>query len=189
MPSSQRKISRCVEGSAKVGWIIFKFLARGTKHILEGENKHAHFNASIAIFFQQVTATLQKTQAQPNNAKISEMIHCDEHTLVKYLRKLIPCECVDEKYKEVKSITRMGFCINPNCSIPGGKVERKGMLHCIRCLDVNYCSRECQEAHWPSTKKCVIYMSIGKLLSKPIRKTFEAAGWGGLTIEITSTPK
>jgi len=27
---------------------------------------------------------------------------------VKYLRKNIPCNCLDEKYKEVKSITKRG---------------------------------------------------------------------------------
>jgi hypothetical protein len=67
--------------------------------------------------------------------------------------------CLDEKYKEVKSITKMGVCCNPKCSLPGRKVERKGMLHCIRCRLHYYCSRECQEADWPVHKKlCDTYV-------------------------------
>jgi hypothetical protein len=77
----------------------------------------------------------------------------DEHTLVKYLRKNIPCKCLDEKYKEVKSITKMGVCFNSQCSIPDRMVERKSMLYCTRCRQVNYCSAECQKAAWPEHKE------------------------------------
>ncbi len=82
-----------------------------------------------------------------------EILNWDEHTLVAYFRKRIPCKCLDEKYKEVKSITKMSVCMNPECSLPGRKVERKGMLHCIRCRQRYYCSRECQEAAWPMHKE------------------------------------
>ena len=34
-----------------------------------------------------------------------EFLAADEHTLVKYLRKNIPSNCLDEKYNEVKSVT------------------------------------------------------------------------------------
>ena len=47
----------------------------------------------------------------------------------------------------------MGVCGNPECTLPGGKVERKGMLQCIRCREAYYCSRKCQEASWSSTHK------------------------------------
>jgi hypothetical protein len=47
----------------------------------------------------------------------------------------------------------MGMCFNPECTLPNGKVERKGMLHCIRCRQENYCSRECQVARWPAHKE------------------------------------
>jgi hypothetical protein len=72
---------------------------------------------------------------------------------VKYLRKNIPCNCLDEKYKEVKSITKMGVCRNPQCQVPDGRVERSKMLYCTRCCVVNYCCRECQEAAWPVHKE------------------------------------
>ena len=141
--------------SAKTGWILSLFLAFGAKHILNGEiDDKAHTNASIAFFFEEMIAIrCHKTQATFNHAKMLELLHCDEHTLVKYLKKSIPCKCLDEKYKEVKSITKMGVCSYPKCSLPGGKVERKGMLHCLRCRKDFFCSRECQEADWPMHKK------------------------------------
>jgi hypothetical protein len=138
-------------GQTKVGWILSQFFARGTKDIINGETDDARLNAAIAISCEGILTTIQfhKTQANPNYAKFIEIRHCDEHTLVKYFRKHIPCKCLDEKYKKVKSITKIGVCMNPECSLPPGKVERKGMLHCIRCRKEYYCSRECQEAHWP----------------------------------------
>ena len=145
-----KKYPDAVGDSAKMGWIISQILASGTKEIINGETDDARHSASIAIFFEEMIAIkFHKTQATSNHAKVAEMLHCDEHTLVKYFRKHIPCKCLDDKYKEVKSITRMGICSNPECSLPRGKVERKGMLHCIRCRKEYYCSRECQEAHWP----------------------------------------
>ena len=85
-----------------------------------------------------------------DTAIIIELYKCDEHTLVKYLRKRIPCSCLDEKYNEVKSITRMGLCFNAQCT--SDIVQRSKMMCCARCGEVNYCSRECQKAAWPEHK-------------------------------------
>lgn len=76
-------------------------------------------------------------------------------TLVKYsyLRKNIPCSCLDKKYKEVKSITRMGMCCNEMCSLPNQMAKRSTMLCCTGCRVANYCSRECQKAAWPENKE------------------------------------
>lgn len=141
--------------STKVGRILSNFLAKGTKHIIdEGCCDNARACASVAVYFEQYMAILFHTKTQLKNvAKIIEMRHCDEHTLVSYFRNRVPCKCLDKKYKEVKSITKMGMCFNPECTLPNGKVERKGMLHCIRCRQENYCSRECQVARWPAHKE------------------------------------
>ena len=148
--AANEKYPDVVGDSAKIGWIISHFLASGTKSVLNRENQQARQHAFVAFFFEEMIATkFHKTQATSNHAKMMEMLECDEHTLVKYFRKHIPCKCLDEKYKKVKSITKIGVCMNPECSLPPGKVERKGMLHCIRCRKEYYCSRECQEAHWP----------------------------------------
>jgi hypothetical protein len=68
--------------------------------------------------------------------------------LVSYIRNHIPCSCLDGKYKQVKSITKIGHCANEDCSHPGRMVERNAMKHCTRCRREYYCSRKCQVADW-----------------------------------------
>lgn len=85
--------------------------------------------------------------------ELFETNHADIHTLVSFFRRNIPCSCLDEKYKEVKSVTRVGLCHNPNCSLPGHLVKRRKMLYCTRCGTTNYCSRECQVEDWPRHRK------------------------------------
>ena len=159
--SAANKYLGVMMNSSKAAWIVSCFLANGTQHILNGDdNQEACFSASTAIFFQQIMAIrFHKTQATPNIGKTIEMLQCDEHTLVAYFRKHIHCKCLDRKYKEVKSITKIGRCGNPDCALPGGRVERKGILHCIRCRDEYYCSRDCQKANWSEHKKaCNVYV-------------------------------
>eukprot|EP00985_Skeletonema_marinoi_P003306 scaffold1383_cov79-Skeletonema_marinoi.AAC.1 len=77
-----------------------------------------------------------------------EILIADDHTLVSFYRKRISCTCLAKKYKEVKSIKKMGYCNNEKCPLPGGKVERSKMLYCTRCSVAYYCSRDCQKAAW-----------------------------------------
>eukprot|EP00986_Skeletonema_menzelii_P013044 scaffold7396_cov127-Skeletonema_menzelii.AAC.7 len=83
------------------------------------------------------------------------------HTLVSFLKKRIPCSCLDEKYKEVKSIPKIGLCCNHGCSLPFGKTERSLTECCSRCRTANYCSRKCQVAAWPGHKvECTFYADL-----------------------------
>ena len=94
------------------------------------------------------------TTSMPCWTKILELQSADDHTLVSYYRKRIPCSCLDKKYKEVKSVKKMGLCRNPNCSLPdNGRVERRKMFSCTRCGVVNYCSVKCQRADWNRHRK------------------------------------
>jgi hypothetical protein len=125
-----------------------------TAFVLDGDVDSAREDAAFASFLQEyISVELRKTKATCDEGKAFELYCADENTLVKYLRKNIPCSCLDEKYKQVKTITKMGVCRNPQCSLPDMTVERKKMLYCTRCRKVNYCSPECQEADWPQHKK------------------------------------
>jgi len=115
--------------------------------------RYAHGHAAFACYFEQTRAVLMNESFAVNWAKVTELLTGDDHTVVKYLRKRIPCSCLDERYKEVKSVKKLGICFNFDCPIPGRKVERGKMLNCTVCGEANYCSRECQKAHWSTHKK------------------------------------
>ena len=135
--------------ASKLDIVVSMLLASGTQRILDEHNDIAQRYAMLACYFEDYMAVfLHKTRAVPNLTKAYEWHGADDHTLVSYYRKRISCSCLDEKYKEVKSVKKMGRCYNQNCSHPDGRVERSKMLSCTRCGDANYCSAECQKAHW-----------------------------------------
>ena len=138
---------------SKLNTVVSMALSYGAQLILEGDNHTAGLYAVLAFYFENYLAvTVHKTKGAPSS-KLLELENADDHTLVSYYRKRIPCSCLDEKYKEVKSMKKMGWCFNPNCSHPGGMVERSKMLCCTRCGYANYCSVECQRASWKEHKK------------------------------------
>ena len=139
---------------SKMEMAISCFLSIGTQAMLDGNHKHARDFATFTRYFEQyIAAELKQTQALMNWPKIGETYIGDNHTLVKFYRRRISCSCLDEKYQEVKSITKMGFCYNRRCSsTPGRRVERSKAKYCSRCRCATYCSRECQEADWTKHK-------------------------------------
>jgi hypothetical protein len=141
------------EDSYMMKMVASWFLFQGTHNLLVGKMEGARHFAFIACHLQDYVAVyIDKSKVIFDAAKQIELLQTDEHTLVKYLRKNIPCTCLDEKYKEVKSITRMGLCCNPQCSLPNRMAKRSTMLCCDRCRYVSYCSRSCQKADWPLHK-------------------------------------
>ena len=141
------------EDSAKVEMAMSACLCMGTQHLIKGNNNFARDLATFARFFEQhIAVYLKQTQALYNWSKIEDTFFADDHTLVKFYRHRIHCSCLDEKYEEVKNMKKMGHCYNPQCSIPGRRVERSKTKICSRCQCVSYCSRECQEAHWTDHK-------------------------------------
>jgi hypothetical protein len=142
------------EDPTKLKQVVSFYLFNGTRGVLDGNITCARTFAFIACYLEEYIAVhLHKTKVTHNPTKIVELWKADEHTLVKYLRKNTPCNCLDGKYNDVKSIRKMGYCYNPQCSITDRRVERSKMLYCTRCLQANYCSQECQKAHWPRHKE------------------------------------
>ncbi len=105
--------------SSKLDMAVSSFLSFGTQGILDGDYDFPHDCATFARYLEQqhIAVNLKKTQALLNIPKIDETYYADKHTLVKFFRHRIPCSCLDDKYEEVKSIPKMGFCSRVNkCS-------------------------------------------------------------------------
>ncbi len=133
--------------------VVKYFLCSGTQGSRVGHYDRARSRAVIARYLEQhIAVHLHQTQALYNWPKLLETYHADQHTLVKFFRRRIPCSCMDEKYEEVKCITKMGICYNKKCSLPNREVERSKTMYCSRCRCAVYCSRECQVAHWAQHK-------------------------------------
>ena len=117
---------------------------------MDGGNENgAGVDASFALFFEELIAVeLTKSRPMTYYSKIIELQLTYIHTTVSFLKKRIPCCCLNEKHKQVKSIKKMGFCCNPHCSQPDRKFERSSLLCCTGCDLVSYCSSECQRADW-----------------------------------------
>lgn len=140
-----REFANVWNDSTKMKMAISWFLFVGTQNILGGNYDDARDRALMVRYLEQYVAVkLEQTQAQMNFPKLIEACHADMHSLVKFLRRRIPCSCLDEKYQEVKCITKMGMCFNPQCNLP----------NCSRCRCVAYCSSGCQRADWMGHKRC-----------------------------------
>lgn len=142
--------------SSKIEGATSYFCSNGVFHILEGRYNIARAYAAMAEYLEQLIAVeIEQSQAQIRWNQIIELSFpgADLHTLVNFFRERIPCSCLNEKYEEVKSITRLCLCHNEQCRLPGGKVERSKSLCCGRCRSVTYCSRECQKSDWKRHKK------------------------------------
>eukprot|EP00984_Skeletonema_dohrnii_P001771 scaffold586_cov112-Skeletonema_dohrnii-CCMP3373.AAC.17 len=137
------------------------FLCLGTETMLNGKYDCARETATLTRYLEQRNA-MHKTQAVMNLAKIEELALCssDDHTLVKFYRRRIPCSCLDKKYEEVKSVAKIGVCFNAQCPFPDGMLERSLTMYCSRCRSVTYCSLECQKDQWTNHKEycdsCVV---------------------------------
>ena len=142
------------EDAAKVEWIVSFYVANATEYIVRYENipNDAYVIASFAYFFENY----HKTTINSNRwqQKVVELQNSpDPHSLVELLRKRIPCKCLDKKYQEVKSISKMGFCVNIECTLPKRMTTQSDMFICGGCQLVCYCSSECQKADWKRHKE------------------------------------
>ena len=153
--STQDEYSEVWNSADKIKQVISYFLHNGTMSVLDLDESARH-SAVFARFFEQwLKVKIHKSQACIDWPKVVESGGCDERTVVKFFWRRIRCSCLDEKYDEVKSITKEGICYNQHCRIVGQSrfVERSKLRCCSRCRSITYCSRECQAADWPAHKE------------------------------------
>lgn len=149
-------------------WVISHFISEGTRCLLRGDIQAARGNAFFAGCFDQIRDLM--TRGKMFNApKLTKMYHADEHTLCSFFRNRIPCSCLCQMYKEVKSVTKTDMCWNEDCSKPDRfKVDRSAMRCCRRCRQACYCSSECQEMDWTRHKSsCGWAKDFSGVLGKP----------------------
>ena len=148
--ATYEKYSAVWDDPAKLGRVVSLFVAEGTQNILDGNIRASRGMATLACFLElYVEVRSLKSQSKMAWQRMAELGTADINTLVSFLRKRIPCKCLDKKYKEVKATPKMGVCCNAECSLPDMKVERSKMMYCTGCSKVAYCSPECQQAAWP----------------------------------------
>jgi hypothetical protein len=158
MAATEKKFPGVWRNEKKLELIKSLFLSQGADAILDWDIDMARYDAFAYNYLEQ-WIELRRNKAVPGPVKLVELLRADEYTLVSYFRKRIPCSCLDQKYKEVKSIKKMGRCRNSSCSHPKGMVERRTLLSCTRCRWANYCSPECQAQDWTRHKKeCDIFV-------------------------------
>jgi hypothetical protein len=145
---------------ASIESIVCYCLSKGTQHICEGFHDGALLLAALARYLEEVVAVENNIQNDIQWTKVFELYGADEHTLVKYFRRRVPCSCLDEVYEEVKHMRKLGICYNPQCPLPNRKTDRSKLMLCTRCRQANYCSIECQKASWSYHKTfCVDWTS------------------------------
>ena len=150
---TQEKYQDIWHDVTKMELVQSSLVAISTQYILEDSIEQARGYASLACHFEQhLAVVLKEDLSSMNIIKMFELGVADKHTLVKYLMKHVPCSCLEDVYKEVKSIPKVGLCCNRECG-QNRIVERSTMLNCTRCRQANYCSRECQVADWPGHKE------------------------------------
>ena len=151
--ATRDKFAEMWKDSTKLTLATSFLLSMGTEAILGGKYDNARDLATFARFFEQdIAVALKRTQALHKWPKIHETYQADLHTLVKFYRHRIPCSCLDKKYEEVKHITKLGVCYNPQCSLQSRIIKRSNTMYCSRCRCATYCSRECQKADWSRHK-------------------------------------
>ena len=136
-----------LQNEEKVDWCLSYLYGMGTEFILGDDARQASIIAEIACLFELNKCSTFGTK-EPELFFANSF--ADIHTLVSFFRKKIPCSCLDEKYEDVKKVSKLNRCRNPKCF----RLEkRRKFLYCTGCRSTNYCSRECQKEDWSRHKQ------------------------------------
>jgi len=85
-------------------------LGIGTEAALDGcvdGRQPARTNAFFAYYFEEKIAHFDTNSS--HGSKMVELYYADEHTLVRFFRKRIPCSCLDESTKKSDTLQKWVF--------------------------------------------------------------------------------
>eukprot|EP00984_Skeletonema_dohrnii_P012312 scaffold4982_cov92-Skeletonema_dohrnii-CCMP3373.AAC.3 len=135
-------------------WIASAFVTIGVEVLVQGDNNDGRrFLVVSSVTFselihQHVAFALHKYVPAMYSARLNELLHADNRRIISYLRKRIPCSCLNVHYNVVKHLPKKGICCFLDCSHPSRKVELSKMWSCGSCRREHYCSETCQAAEW-----------------------------------------
>lgn len=150
MKETRRKHPEVWNDGEKLETMRDTFLCHGTDllldHSAEGERiKYAGLIATVAIMLEQYVPTKGYTgpESSTDYLRIADVLEGDERSILQFYSKRINCHCLEEMRTVAKALPKTGLC---HCCRQ--RKQRKQLMVCSRCKVLQYCSKECQEAHW-----------------------------------------
>ena len=124
------------------------FIAMGT-NLLCSENWPMGLSVAIVALENYDGGICSTLNCRSVATKRRDIYGCNERDLLKFFRKRTDCSCLKKMHLEArKTLPKLGFCYH--CR----QVKKRSLLMvCSRCRIYQYCSRECQNAHWPEHKR------------------------------------
>ena len=148
--------------------VINIFIAIGTNLLLWNDTNKELFSEvaseiarAVVIFENYNTETGDFGSTINNRLVCSKAIKLhpsgssSERDVLKFFRKRTACSCLKKMHLETrKTLPKLGMC--NHCLEEAG---RESLMVCSRCRIDQYCTRECQIAHWPEHKRdCDMYV-------------------------------
>ena len=129
-------------------------VSRGIDMVLRGykENKECITATTNAVTMLEGFSSLAKKENMGTTSafmKGIDAISGCERTTVKFYHERSQCSCLDKHRRmAAKTQKKMGVCHNCRQAI-----ERTSLMLCGSCKCSQYCSRQCQTAHWQKHKE------------------------------------
>ena len=129
--------------------VINIFIAIGTNSTLSNESPMNIAYAIVALENYDSIGGLGSVLGNLASSKtMMRDIDGSRRDMLKFFRKRTSCKCLKAMNLEArKTLPKLGVCYH--CK---ERKERALLMVCSRCRMSQYCSRECQVAHWPAHK-------------------------------------
>ena len=123
-----------------------------SKYLSYSRAQFLHFASTILVLenYKETKSMNEAFLTRGVSSKIRDLGGGNMRDMLKFFSKRTTCSCLKNMYSEArKNMPKMG-----KCSYCNGAKERRLLSVCSKCRVAQYCSRECQVAHWPEHEKC-----------------------------------